>query len=38
MGKRNTFCLDDFILELSPPLLRGQAAADPGLDGAAVGY
>jgi hypothetical protein len=38
MGKRNTFCLDVFIIDLSRPLLRGQVASDARLDGAAVGY
>jgi hypothetical protein len=38
MGKRNTFCLDEFVLELSPLLLRGQEAADARHDGAAVEY
>jgi hypothetical protein len=37
-GKRNTFFLDVFIIDLSPLLLRGQAAADPFHDGATVEY
>jgi hypothetical protein len=37
MGKRNTFCFDVFILDLSP-LLRDRAAAVPRHDDPAVGY